>query len=180
MLQRRLALLPSSHHLVSDRESDVTPRAMFACFARGEEQTNEPESQKPTQISPHCVSLSLLLKSHLEIGAETKLLLVPVFGEQRGCTRLPLFQQKRWPQPLGKRYNEDLYAYTLTHFNWKRYTHPALWTSDGCIMGHDQNMTVHHNVLLYFSLLFFAGHLLTRLFFCCCFGYSGSRKFETM
>lgn len=120
---------------------------MFACFAHGEQQTNEPESQIPTQISvpfPHCVGLYSLLKSHLEIGVETKLWLVSVFVEQRGCTCLPPFQLKRCPQPLGKWYNEDLYAYTLPHFNCKRYTHPALWTSDGCIMGRAQNMTVHH------------------------------------
>lgn len=54
------------------------------------------------------------------------------------------FWLQRCPQPSGKWYNEDPYACTLPHFNCKRYTHPALWTSDGCIMGHAQNMTVHH------------------------------------
>lgn len=117
---------------------------MFACFAHGEQQTNEPELQTPTQISPRCVGLYSLLKSHLEIGVETKLFLVSVFVEQRGCTCLPPSQLKHCPQPLGKRYNEDLYVYTLPHFSCKRCTHPALWTSDGCIMGHVQNMTVHH------------------------------------
>lgn len=137
MLQRRLALLPSSRHLVSSRESDVTPYAVLGCFARGEEQTNEPESQKPTQSSARRGRLPLLLKSHLEIGAETKLLLVPVFGEQRGRARL-------LPQPSGKPNNEDLHACTLPHFNCKRCTHPALWAGDGCIMGHEHNVTVRH------------------------------------
>lgn len=146
---------------------------MFACFAHGEQQTNEPESQTPTQISPHCVALYSLffLKSHLEIGVETKLLLVlSFFARAKGAkdahvSLLP--QLKRCPQPSGKWYNEDLYAYTLPHFNCKRCTHPALWTGDGCIMGRAQNMTVHHvraMVPLLFSLLSPAVFILRGLF----------------
>ena len=33
---------------------------------------------------------------------------------------------------------------TLPHFNCKRCSLLALWISDGCIMGHAQNLTVHH------------------------------------
>ena len=142
---------------------------MFACFAHGEQQTNEPESQTPTQISPLCVGLYSLLKSHLEMGVETKLLRVSVFVEQRGCTCLPLSQLKPCPQPLGKLYNEDLYAYTLPHFNCKRCTHPALWTSDSCIMGHAQNMTVHHvHTMCHLTFHCSHAHYFTDSFFCCC------------
>lgn len=76
-------------------------------------------------------------------------------------------QLKRCPRPSGKWYNEDLYAYTLPHFNCKRCTHPALWTGDGCIMGRAQNMTVHHvraMVPLLFSLLSPAVFILRGLF----------------
>lgn len=97
-----------------------------------------------TESLPAVLALRSLLKGHLEIGVETKLLLVSVFVERRGYTCLPPAQLKRCPQPLGKYYNEDLYAYTLPHFNCKRCAHPALWTSDGCIMGRAQNVTVHH------------------------------------
>ncbi len=88
---------------------------MFACFAHGEQQTNEPESQTPTQISPHCAALCsafffffFFFKSHLEIGVETKtVLLVSVFLQKKGEDALvsPPFlspQLKRCPQPLGK------------------------------------------------------------------------------
>lgn len=76
---------------------------MFACFAHGEQQTNEPEiADADTNLSPLRWSLLAFLKSHLEIGVETKLLLVCVFVEQRGCTCLPPSPLKRWPRPLGK------------------------------------------------------------------------------
>lgn len=62
-----------------------------------------------------------------------------------GCARLPPFPRlRRCPQPSGRRYNEELHAYTPPHFNCKRCTHPALWAGDGCIMGHARNMTIHH------------------------------------
>lgn len=117
---------------------------MFARFAHGEQQTNEPESQTLTQnLSPLCWLSARFWK------AIWRLVLKPncyssVFVEQRGYTCLPPAQLKRCPQPLGKWYNEDPYADTLSHFNCKRCTHPALWTSDGCIMSRAQNMTVHH------------------------------------
>lgn len=115
---------------------------MFACFAHGEQQTNEPESQTPTQnLSPLCWLSARFWK------AIWRLVLKPncyssVFVEQRGYTCLPPAQLKRCPQPLGKWYNEDPYAYALSHFNCKRCTHPALWNSDGCIMSSAQNMTI--------------------------------------
>lgn len=149
---------------------------MFACFAHGEQQTNEPESQTATQVSPHCVALYSLLKSHLEIGVKPNCYSSLSLWNGRGCTRLPPFQLKRCPQPLGKWYNEDLYAYTLPHFNCKRCTHPALWTSDGCIMGCAQNMTVHHvRTMCRFTFHCCLLHFLHSFFF---FAYSALRKFE--
>lgn len=146
---------------------------MFACFAHGEQQTNEPESQTPTQISPHCVALYSPFFFEKPFGDwrwnQTVTRLV-FFCESEGAkdahvSLLP--QLKRCPQPSGKWYNEDLYAYTLPHFNCKRCTHPALWTGDGCIMGRAQNMTVHHvraMVPLLFSLLSPAVFILRGLF----------------
>lgn len=120
------------------------PFDRFASFAHGEQQTNEPESQAPAQISavPHCVHFYMFLKRQLQTGVDTKLLLCLCVRERIDSS--PPSQLKCCPQPSGKWYNEDLYAYSLSHFNCKRCTHPALWTSDGCIRGRAQNMTVHH------------------------------------
>lgn len=45
----------------------------------GDQQTNQAEWNKATQISPHCVGLCLLIEESLEIRIETKQLLIPVF-----------------------------------------------------------------------------------------------------
>lgn len=98
MLPRTAAILSPSRLKEGIR---CDPRAMFACFAHGEQQTNEPESQTPTQISPHCVALHSLLKSHLQIGVETKLLPSLRSGEDALVSLLP-----SWSAALGPQGND--------------------------------------------------------------------------
>lgn len=113
--RRRAATLPRTAAILSPSRLQwgirCDPRAMFACFAHGEQQTNEPESQTPTQISPHCVALYSLFffKSHSEIGVETKLLLVSscLFLRERKGRRMrtsPSFPS--WSAALGPRGND--------------------------------------------------------------------------
>lgn len=122
------------------------PCATLACFAHGEQQTNEPESQTPTQKSlPAVLARCSPLKGHLEIGVENETVTrLCLYGAARIHLSPSCPTEALALSPWGKRYNEVLYAYTPPHFNCKRCTHPALWASDGCIMGRAPNMTVHH------------------------------------
>lgn len=140
-LPRTVAILSPSHFQWGIR---CDPHATLACFAHGEQQTNEPQSQTPTQKSPNMRRLPLTFERpfgdwcwnqtvpHLCLCKTEETL---VSSPPGWCSAL---------SPGGKGYNEDLYIYALPYFNCKRCTHPALWTSDICIIGSSQIMTVHH------------------------------------
>lgn len=83
MLQRCLALLPSSHRLISNGESDVThmPRSPVLPMVNSR-QMNHNHRHRHKNLSTCVVSLSLL-KGHSEIGVETKLFLIYVSAEWR-------------------------------------------------------------------------------------------------
>lgn len=100
MLPRTAAILSPSRLQWGIR---CDPRAMLACFAHGEQPTNEPESQTPTQISPYCVGLRWLLKSHLEIAVETKLLLVFCLCGAARMHLSPSFPTEALPSALGEK-----------------------------------------------------------------------------
>lgn len=140
-LPRTVAILSPSHLQWGIR---CDPHATLVCFAHGEQQTNEPQSQTLTQKSPNIRRLPLTFERpfgdwcwnqtvpHLCLCRTEETL---VSFPPGWCSAL---------SPGGKRYNEDLYVYALPHFICKRCTHPVLWTSDCCIMGSAHNMTVHH------------------------------------
>ena len=89
MLQRCLALLPSSHRLISNGESDVThmPRLPVLPMVNSR-QMNHNHRHRHKNL-PTCVACLLLLKGHSEIGAETKLFLIYVSAKQRKHLSLP-------------------------------------------------------------------------------------------
>ena len=176
MLQRCLAPLPSSRHLVSNGESDVTRVPCLPVSPMvNSRQMNQNRRHRHKSLPTVLLSVRVwkaIWRWVLKPNCYSSLSLRGKTGEDALVSFLS--QLKRCPQPLGKWYNEDLYAYTLPHFNCKRCTHPALWTSDGCIMGRAQNMTVHHvrtmcRFTFHCCLLQFASHRRLLFFSLCCF-----------